>query len=958
MQYSNLSTPLLIAGFISFFISGNQLTYAQTGKKDLADSLITVAGGFKFVDFRRADSVYSKAALLIRNNGIERNALTWVHLLHQRILTAIFHNQFGEAKNFLGEAYDAVNQYSVSLGPKTDSLLFETRLYEANYDFALGMYNDALENLDRTESYLLSNEMNSNACQALYGILQFQATIYQLQGEFESCIDRYLASIKYYDCHRDKKKFPNYILAFRNIGVAYSRMRNMHKAREYFFAAKQNLDSCPEKERTFYVRNHALTLYNSLADFYIKQGRYDSAKYMYMLALPVLNDNPTFVSRVNEGLARVALNEKKYADAHRLFFYALDQTRLTHGEKNYITSQLYLYISELYQETKEPSLALQYIQKALQSLSTGEIDTNNFAANPSASSTFVPKIMVTTLNRKATVLAQLYKENKKPEFLKAAWETSRLALQLVDSTRNGFSLEKDKVVLGDDVVRVYETALDLASQLFTLTRDSTYLEKCFSLIDKSKGAVLSDHLKLVRNFAGIPKKLFDRERELKAELSAAEERLYKAEMKKQETTIHLEALGKIKKEYSLLLSDIRTSAPAYYNLRIENHEISLADVRRNIKDNDALVEYFLGDFNLYILVVSTSRIKLYVGGVDSLRAHVVAIRNLISEPAKLGLAFQKTNWEYTINQLSNQLVWPWIGDLKSKGRIKIIPHDVLNYLPFELLRQKSGDLMLSTFSISYASSVSLLTQQNAVNVDGDFFGGFHADYSNQRNFPQLQGAVKELSAINNIFGFRSSTFGAATADEFRKKASRFKIIHLALHSQINDEKPMFSRLIFTKKRDDANSDITANELYGMDLNAEIAVLSACETGLGKLQRGEGMMSFSRAFMYAGVPSTVISLWKVPDQTTSILMTKFYEALRDGETKDDALRTAKLSLIHDHPEMSHPFFWAGFIVNGKTDPVSLSPFSKMEVLVGLTFVAIVFILISVQILRRRKLFQTF
>jgi CHAT domain-containing protein len=138
----------------------------------------------------------------------------------------------------------------------------------------------------------------------------------------------------------------------------------------------------------------------------------------------------------------------------------------------------------------------------------------------------------------------------------------------------------------------------------------------------------------------------------------------------------------------------------------------------------------------------------------------------------------------------------------------------------------------------------------------------------------------------------------------------------------------------------------------MELNAEIAVLSACETGLGKLHRGEGMMSLSRAFMYAGVPSTVISLWKVPDQSASILMTKFYQFLKNGERKDDALRLAKLEFIEDHPEMSHPFFWAGFIVNGKTDAVSFSYFKESELMSAAIITLIVLVTIAI-ILRRKR-----
>jgi CHAT domain-containing protein len=128
----------------------------------------------------------------------------------------------------------------------------------------------------------------------------------------------------------------------------------------------------------------------------------------------------------------------------------------------------------------------------------------------------------------------------------------------------------------------------------------------------------------------------------------------------------------------------------------------------------------------------------------------------------------------------------------------------------------------------------------------------------------------------------------------------------------------------------------------MELNADLVVLSACETGIGQLHRGEGMMSLSRAFMYSGVPSTVISLWKVPDNATALLMAEFYKFLKDGQRKDVALANAKLAFIKNNPEMNSPFYWAGFVVNGKIEPVSISD-SSMKWWIGAAALGVLAIL---------------
>jgi CHAT domain-containing protein len=948
---SHISTLLVIAGFCLFSFSSPS-AYCQGDGLQRADSLIQLASGIKYQNFSKADSLYHLAQQTLARAGYHKNPTLWIHLLHQRIVTALFHNKIVDAKDYLATAYESIDKHSDALGDSADSLRTETRLYDANYAFVIGNYAEALYKLDNAESYFLKRSANRNTCQALYNILQFQATIYQLQGEFESCIDRYLGSNKYYECHRPRNEVANYILVNRNIGVAYSRMGSYSKARDYFFAAKSNLDAMSDSSKnTFIVRNHALVLYNSLADFYIKQQKFDSARYMYGLAMPMLKDNPSYLARLNEGLARVAHNEKKFEEAEKLYFKALELTLSSRGEKSYVTSYLYILMSGLYQDKKEATRALFYMQKALNSLSVTEINVGDFRENPPVRSSHTPKIMITTLNKKANLLCQLYAQTKSMDFLDAAWKTSHLALQLLDSTRNEFSLEKDKVVLGEEAIQVYETAIHLASYFYTATTNPKYLEDMFVLMDKSKGAVLMDHLKHVKNFSGIPSELLDRERQLKAELSAAERELYTAEVKKAETSLFRENLGRIKQEYSQLLANIKTTAPNYYKLRIGNEQLTVPDVQKKLKADEALLEYFFGDTILYMAAVTPSGLKIHTVSADPVRERIYALREIILEQSALTDHARMQQWHNLSAVLYEQLVKPFASHLKSSRHLIVVPHDVLTYLPFEMLVEENGDYLLSRFSVSYACSAGLLQQQNSMKVSGNFFAGFHADYSDQPEFPLLPGAVTEVSAIKEIFGFRSSVFSAATADDFARDASNFKIIHLALHSQVNDEKPLFSRLVFTRTPE-GKSDITANDLYNMELNSEIAVLSACETGLGKLQRGEGMMSLSRAFMYANVPSTVISLWKVPDQTTKILMTRFYEALKDGQTKDEALRFAKLELIREHPEMSHPFFWAGFIVNGKTDPIAMSNLADHEKFAA-SLLAVILLGVGLLVIRRKR-----
>ncbi len=125
---------------------------------------------------------------------------------------------------------------------------------------------------------------------------------------------------------------------------------------------------------------------------------------------------------------------------------------------------------------------------------------------------------------------------------------------------------------------------------------------------------------------------------------------------------------------------------------------------------------------------------------------------------------------------------------------------------------------------------------------------------------------------------------------------------------------MFNKLIFT------DGDLTSSEIYVSNSEANLAVLSACNTGFGKLEKGEGVMSMARAFHFSGVPSVIMSLWKVPDKETKEIMVSFYKHLKKGETKSVALRNAKIDYLVsvDDKNLKHPYFWSGFILNGNTD----------------------------------------
>jgi CHAT domain-containing protein len=291
-----------------------------------------------------------------------------------------------------------------------------------------------------------------------------------------------------------------------------------------------------------------------------------------------------------------------------------------------------------------------------------------------------------------------------------------------------------------------------------------------------------------------------------------------------------------------------------------------------------------------------------------------------------------------------------LAQLDGITELIIIPDYTLGHIPFETLlttskknvaNYKELDYLLYKYQIRYAYSAQLLYQYQKLNKQGK--GGLNvlgvaSSYDSapsemlQRTFTQqrirkhlipLPSVQEEVDAIQNIVSSGSFYRGMlATEANFKQNANQYNVLHLAMHGVLNIEYPMASAMAFTEDVDS----IEDNFLYGyeiaqMDLSAALVVLSACETGYGKFEQGEGVMSLARSFMYAGVPSAIVSLWQVNDVSTAVLMQLFYENLNQGMTKSMALAMAKRNYIKRAKGIAaHPAYWAAFVCIGEDSPL--------------------------------------
>lgn len=482
-------------------------------------------------------------------------------------------------------------------------------------------------------------------------------------------------------------------------------------------------------------------------------------------------------------------------------------------------------------------------------------------------------------------------------------------------------------------------------------------EKAFYHAERFKLMLMRGRTSFIPSVYNIPQHYSEREAQLRTELV----NLRKKITEQGESEEWKNQIASKIKEINALIVKLEIQYPKYYKLKYNSEPDSLATIQREVLDDQtALIEYFVGDSTIYVFTVLKNDLKaLEIKKPKDFSKTIENFRNEIIRPQPIHDA---TNFAKKSTELYDLLLRGCLETLpKSVNKLIIAPDDVLSYLPFEILipnnKQSSdfrkNDFLLKHYQISYAYSANLLLEQKRAKKHDatQVFAGFAPKYEDKDTLIsaanitsraaltrdgayELKGAKDEVNAISQLINGKIFAEASATEGAFKQEANRYKILHFAMHSLTDDKEPMFSKLLFTMNPKDTtqDGDLTAGELYAMQFNADLAVLSACNTGFGAISRGEGVMSLARAFTYAGVPATVTSLWKVPDITTKEIMVEFYKNLKQGMTKDAALRQAKLTYLTNAPESiaANPYFWAGFVPMGNMEAMDFSEPIAMKV----------------------------
>lgn len=779
-------------------------------------------------------------------------------------------------------------------------------------------------------------------------------------------------------------------MCYVHIGRVYYRLKDYEKAIYYDEKAQDIwLTHYGRKYRyTSVAINDLGNCYGRLKDFPRQLAQYQSSLAITLDILGPIHPQ-TGVSYMNIGRCYEQLGKEKLEKA--AYQKALGIFEQIYSEQHPFMALANIRLGDLASRQAAHTRALQLFQQAANSLLLDTTYSPDSLLPPITSVRVLPHFL-TCLKTRATALSR-----QNPGTI-AALKAHRHTVAFIDSMILSYRGKGALKALADEAFAAYEGAIQAALALYHTTYQHAYLEEAFKYVEKSKALLLHRNLRSTSalTYGGIPPEMLEKEQTLRNSLNYHEEKLLANALKPNPDPLAQQALRKtlhtLNLDYRQFISQLETNYPTYYRLKYDLEVPDVATIQLALKGKTShFLEYFWGTDSLYLFEISLQGLTYHsLGSHEDLEPKLSLFLQALKSPNRLldekEFSTYFSTFCQTGKELGDVLLPPHIRKDIDNQRLLIVPDGPLGYLPFESLvwaytgeEKHFGqvDYVLHHAAIGYAYSA--ISHTSDPPAQSGKLAAFAPEYSptNDVNYlPALQKNQEEAQHISNLWN--GDVFLGKTALEqvFKEKAHTYGMLHLAMHAFANDQNPMYSGMVFTDGQlsalhaktvsspplssplpsrqmrigsladslvrqylstPDTLSDdnvLHAFEVYGLSLEASLAVLSACQTGEGKMSRGEGIMSLARAFRFAGCPSILTSLWAADDHATHEVMVNFYENLKEGIPKDLALQQAKLShLSQASPIQAYPYFWSGFVLIGDCRPLqSTSPPTLLYIVV--------------------------
>jgi CHAT domain-containing protein/lipopolysaccharide biosynthesis regulator YciM/ketosteroid isomerase-like protein len=838
--------------------------------------------------------------------------------------------------------------------------MFLTLRLKGDINRVRGDYKQALEYYD--QCLKLAEELGDKV--SIGDALSSIGIIHALQSDYPGALESLQRSLRIREEIGDKL---NIARELSNIGNIYVSQGDRVRALENFQRSLKLADEVGNKASV------SATL-NSIGSLYYAQGNYPQALEYFQQSLKIKQEigDKLGVGRALNNIGIIYSLQGQYAQA---LDYLQQNAKIKEelGDKSGTVEVLH-NIGGVYLSQGDYTQALAYEQKVLKPAE--ELGNNELLGDilQNISDCYLRLGQYQAANEYANRASALAVQFGIPEVL---WNArtiagkAHLALNQPQLARQDFlesiaTIEKlrGQVAGGEqDQQRYFEDKITPYQAMVKLSLAQNNPAQALSYAERAKGRVLLDVLSNGR--ADITKAMTSEElkqdRTLTAEIALLNTQLARLKMQSKPNEAQLAELrtrlDKARLGYEAFQASLYAAHPELKVQRGQTQLLTFDEAAALLPDDQtAILEYVVTEDKSYLFVLRKAAPKgvrdkapaeLTVHTLNIKRAELAAL----AESFRQRVAERDLSIKQPARQLYELLVKPAEGQLRAVRKLCIVPDGVLWNLPFQALHQGERGYLLEGYALSYAPSLSVLREMSrrattlraahrrpAAGADAQprllAFGNptlsgetiVKARFtSRDEPLSPLPDAEKEVNALGRLY--RSGSSSVLIGEQAREatvktEAHKYEVLHFATHAVLDDRNPLYSRIILSRTEGDMQEDglLEAWEIMKLDLNAELVVLSACQTARGRVAAGEGVIGMSWALFVAGSPAAVVSQWKVDSARSSELMIEFHRNLLHNEragkaavTKSEALRQAALKLLHG--PYNHPAYWAGFILIG-------------------------------------------
>lgn len=791
------------------------------------------------------------------------------------------------------------------------------RVNAGDYIGAKKYYEKALE--------LFTTRLGEHSDRVARYLYHHLANIYTRLGDYERAINLFHRSLEYNRRYPDAK-----VVDHGDLAIALNEIDRHEEALQVVRQGLSYQDLGSDLK---------ISLYQNEADALFKLGKAEEA-IASIDKIPDLirqmveeegdEDEQNYRSQYHASKAEILIALKQFSAAEKHCKEAIICAKKHWGtEHRREIGKIYDLLGNIKLEQKQPRAALECYHRALRCVLPALPE--DIGSLPASTLFYSENTILEALYGKARAFQALGKAEM-------ALECHELIPVVEAKLRATHSYESSSLLALKESRMRFQEAIDIAWQLYENSGGKPeYIDRAFRLTELSRGMLLLQSLTQSRQF--LPDSIRNREYELREQMAQLEHEIAGREENAVSGTSDLEArLFSLKQERQNLLA----AFPSYNNPDALILQVfSAKEAPSFLRPDQALVDYFFTEKAAYIFSIDHQGMQWRKRELPAnFRENIRSIASYLWKGEESGAAdFLQKAW-----MVDSLMLMPeqrrWKG---ARNSLVVVPDDVLMLLPFEALPtgRPSGVIwrdqpwLLKDFNLSYAFSATLLGQQIAISEEHARisptpanFAGFAPEYSATGVYA-LRNTRPMVENVCGMLGGEAWLGAKSSEERFKKSASGYRTLLLAMHGISDAEHPELSRLLFGDPGPDSlvnNNVLYAPELQIMQLQADLVVLSACHSGAGKMETGEGIYSIARAFAAARVPSTVMSLWLLHEETAPAMIESFFRYLQAGKSKDEALRLAKLDFLQDdrNYETTHPFYWAGLVASGDMRSLQLTP----------------------------------